>query len=184
MSSGTDPALAEVKGNVVWFCWLLWIIVSSQDFSFHPHALRMARWITNHHSSLTWPCLLYEHGKQRFVYDHLAPLADIKVGITWERSCSWGRYPTGLWPEFGVFLIFAIFQKWSIMTCFIMMPMTRTSNFYTENRHRKWDADVYSSPVLLLKIISSMLLRPWTLMCLIQKPQWDDSVGFHFDKGS
>lgn len=27
LSSGTDPALVEVKGNFVWFCWLLWIIV-------------------------------------------------------------------------------------------------------------------------------------------------------------
>lgn len=62
--------------------------------------------------------------------------------------------------------------------------MAGTSNFYTENFQRKCDADIYSSPLILLKIISSMLLQPWMLMGLNQKLKWDDSIGFHFDKGS
>lgn len=56
--------------------------------------------------------------------------------------------------------------------------------FLYKNCHRNCDADIYSSPMLLLKIISSMLLQPQMLMGLIQKPQRDDSVGFDFDKGS
>lgn len=36
--------------------------------------------------------------------------------------------------------------------------MPRTSNSYMEKCHGKLDADIYPSPVLLLKIVSSMLL--------------------------
>lgn len=149
----------------------------------------MARWVTNHHSGLT----VKDSTSLNLVYSMNMESRDLCITISphwliskWNnmgKKLFTGKVPN--WFAIRVWCFSHLFYfpatKHNASLC-VLMP--GTPNFYTENCHRKCDADIYSSPLILLKIISSMLLQPQMLMGLIQKPQWDDSIGFHFDKGS